>query len=1116
MSLAEIVTIELGTVLAKSVLKVWTKDSVILQDISSSLIDLLKARTSDALAQRRGQRQFEIIGERIADNLLPFFEVEGAHLEEEGRTAVVLAVAEALSKSEFSSRLLAQSNLDQAALAQHILASHPTATQYFNETETSFYQLIITKSCEYIIDIASQLPAFTEHTFAEVLKREDQLIAKTDQILQGIHRLQELQNSTTEAGRFEVEYRLAILRKLDILHLFGADVSTANRRHSLSSAYITLSVEQQLPSITKQGHRTRTKSTKGTNGSQDSPIKNVVPVDKALADSSLLLIRGQAGSGKTTLLQWIAVSSAMRSFDAYLTSWNNTIPFYIRLRQCLGSSLPAPETFPRLVAPAIADTMPKGWVHKQLNLGRAIILVDGLDEVPASQRGEVRVWLKELIESYPKSRFFLTSRPHAVEEGWVERDGFNSVELQPMELLDIYSFIMHWHKAVREELYDDDEKAELEFFAQSLKQNVKNNRSIRSLATNPLLCAMLCALNRDRRQQLPVDRIELYEACCYLLLERRDKERRIELDDYPALNYRQKRHLLEDLAYWMIKNGWSEVPTQIADTRFSWRLKTMQAVSQNISGSDVRRLFVERSGIIREPIIGRIDFTHRTFQEFLSVSAATDEMDTGLLIANAHNSQWQEVIILTVGFAPKQMREELIKGIIARGDKEEEHRYQLHFLAVSCLETSLDLDQEIKTEIEKRLSQLVPPMDMTDANALASAGEVAVKYLSRGDYTPTILAACIRALSLIGGEAALEMLEEYAQDKDPIVVDELFKSWDFFDRGTYANRILFHVVRNQQNLSLVSLSSLDGIQNFKSIEALNLHQCEEVKDFTPLYSLKQLVSLRISYSPNLKTLNLANFKNLTSLTLSGCINLKSVNFTGTERLTSLTIYACDKLSDISSLSNLTQLKVLYIIGCPEIKDLEPLAGLTQLTSLDMSYCPQISDLQPLSNLTQLKWLSLSKCFGVRDLGPLKGLAQLVILKLLHCYQIKDLSPLAGLTKLDSLFLSNCSNLVPLKSLAQLSLLFLRECPDLSDLLPLADLTQLTTLVLSHCPQVSKISPLANLSRLNFLHLSDSCLKDLTPLAGLTQLRTLALVFCPEIDDLSPLKHLTKLKIYNIK
>jgi hypothetical protein len=58
MPLAETVAIELGSAIAKSIFKSWVKNSAIGEDISSSLVDLLKLRTTDVLAQRRGQRQF--------------------------------------------------------------------------------------------------------------------------------------------------------------------------------------------------------------------------------------------------------------------------------------------------------------------------------------------------------------------------------------------------------------------------------------------------------------------------------------------------------------------------------------------------------------------------------------------------------------------------------------------------------------------------------------------------------------------------------------------------------------------------------------------------------------------------------------------------------------------------------------------------------------------------------------------------------------------------------------------------------------------------------------------------------------------------------------------------
>src|SRR5260370_42535866 len=94
--------IEIGKAVAKSIFKFWLKDSALGQDISSSLIDLVESRTSDALAQRKGARQFEDIGDKITEDLLSFLKSEGIHLDEGERKAVALAVAETLNTSRLS------------------------------------------------------------------------------------------------------------------------------------------------------------------------------------------------------------------------------------------------------------------------------------------------------------------------------------------------------------------------------------------------------------------------------------------------------------------------------------------------------------------------------------------------------------------------------------------------------------------------------------------------------------------------------------------------------------------------------------------------------------------------------------------------------------------------------------------------------------------------------------------------------------------------------------------------------------------------------------------------------------------------------------------------------
>src|SRR5260370_10946986 len=361
MPLLEAVTIEIGSAIAKSILKLWLKDSDLGQDISSSLIDLLRLKTSDSLAQRRGQRQFDTIGERVGESLIPLFAMEGKHLDEGARTAVALAVAEAFNNSKLSSELLAEQNLDPTKLAKHILASYPMATQSFSATETEFYKRIIYEACAYIVDIASQMPSFTDRTLAEILNRENQLISRCEQILQEVRRARELRNPKEEAEHFEIDYRRTVTRTLDVLRLLGTDVSIANRRYRLTVAYITLSVahrsKQKSLSLSRKDSAP-IEASKSLENLQDDVDRSTVSVIKALALSRRLLIRGLAGSGKTTLLQWIAVKSASRSFEGLLSEWNDTFPFYIRLRHSVQSGLPRPEDFPGLVAPAIADTMP--------------------------------------------------------------------------------------------------------------------------------------------------------------------------------------------------------------------------------------------------------------------------------------------------------------------------------------------------------------------------------------------------------------------------------------------------------------------------------------------------------------------------------------------------------------------------------------------------------------------------------------------------------------------------------------------------------------------------------------------------------------------------------------
>lgn len=248
---------------------------------------------------------------------------------------------------------------------------------------------------------------------------------------------------------------------------------------------------------------------------------------------------------------------------------------------------------------------------------------------------------------------------------------------------------------------------------------------------------------------------------------------------------------------------------------------------------------------------------------------------------------------------------------------------------------------------------------MTDAKALAAAGDVAVPYLARKQVYATTAAACIRALTLIGTDTALHALEVFADDPRLTVINELEKGWDYFDARLYAEHILSHTYyAKRANWKPYKLTTLTGFEYFKGLISLDLTEYPLVTDLSPLAGLTQLTRLNLG--------------------------------------------ECMELTDLSPLAGLTQLTRLNLNNCRGVFDLSLLAKLTQLTELNLSNCRQVTSLIPLAGLTQLIALNLAECMGLNDLSPLAGLTQITTLNLGRCRQITDLGPLGGLTRLTAL------------------------------------------------------------------------------------------------------------------
>lgn len=783
--LMEAVVGKLGMSIGQSLLKVWLKESPVSEAVSTSMFELLKTHTNDYLAARKVSRQFETIADRVGESLIPIF--ESYDLKEESLECVATEAAETITSGKITAKLLAEISYNHTKLYDYLINLDTQKSSLLSSDEESLYRRSLDLSAQYILDLAPQLPQYTSQNFTEILSRFDKLstaIYKVLDDLETLTALSYLQSRDREIADFEIDYRTAIARKYDRLNLFGIDISRKAKRYQLSVAYVALDVIVEDIYEEVEDYRQI--------------------VENALLDTPYAVIVGEAGTGKTTLLQWLAVNSATRNLQEYIYNYKDTIPFVIELRRYINCELSL-EFFIKQVIPDIYSKIPEVWVKNMLESGNVLLLVDGLDEIPSSKRSKVINWLEDLMESY-KLHIIVTSRPGAKEwSDLVEDLDFKYLSLAPMSIERIGMFINHWHKSVIDE-NDTDDGESAETLANKLYYKIQNSMPILKLAANPLLCAMLCALHYDRNMQLPSDRSDLYEACCSMLLERRDAEREIVVDSIVDLTYKEKRVILNDLAYWMLRNGKTSVSIQDASEHIHPKINNLNEKSSRIEPDRLIHYLIERSGIIREPNHGVIDFIHRTFQEYMAASAAASEEDWGLLKSHAGDDLWQETIILSAGFANNRQANKLIEDLLLEGEKRHGDTYQYDLLAMCCLETAIEVSVSVREKVIERIDKLIPPKDNSQCKALAATSDLAIPFLGyKNNYSEMEMILCIQTLGMISSHAALVQLSRYINEHTSL---KLIK---------YINKILATVNPKEVYSSNLYQSILNYIESIKKM-----------------------------------------------------------------------------------------------------------------------------------------------------------------------------------------------------------------------------------------------------------------------------------------------------------
>ncbi|MFD9406298.1 NACHT domain-containing protein [Streptomyces sp. NPDC059989] len=753
--------------------------------------------------------------------------------DEEAGVATALAVTlNALGDLALSD--LEAVRLGHRAFARKLRAAAPPLG--LSRDAELFHARLVDVACLHILNFFTQRSTFVAATLVEQSRSIGDLAAKTDEVLTRIPR---------QEGRdapFERRYLAYVAQRHSALTIFGLDLAPGSARWPLDAAYVNLAA-----------------TATGAGPGYDSPSYSL-PADQLLTEHHRVLLRGEAGSGKTTLSQWLAVSAARGE-------GGDQIPFVLPLRSLTrhGGRLPAADAL--LTGTSLAGEAPEGWANRVLRDGRALLLVDGIDEVPESERRQAREWLSELITAYGDNRWLVTSRPSAVRRDWLVDLGFAEVTLAPMTPPKVRSFIERWHTAA--------EHVPAEY-KQQLLDAVRTKPDLARLATNPLLCGLICALHRERRGYLPSGRKELYAAALSMLLHRRDHERGLRL---PELAEEPQLQLLQRLAYWLIRNGRGEMERERAEALIADALPAVPAARVLGEPPAVFQHFLERTGLLRAPTEDTVEIVHRTFQDFLGARAALDEGSFGELAGHAGNDQWEDVIRMAVAQGRPRDRTEIIRALLDQGSE------RAVLLALASLEYAAELDPALRAEVEAAAEHLVPPTNLEAAYALGRVGPLALDLLRGPGAEPDAALAfyTVVAAGSVGSDLAIPLLARYAPHDSALVQGKLVEFWPLFDTRQYAEEVIARLPRIPETLTVHSDAELDALGEFAPQERLT-------------------VAGDVSHEA------LARYRRRTPIT--------SLSIRDNERLTSLGFLRGD-----------TSLRVVSIMRCPALTDLARLTGL---------------------------------------------------------------------------------------------------------------------------------------------------------------------------------------------
>ncbi|MEI7769706.1 MAG: SUMF1/EgtB/PvdO family nonheme iron enzyme [Chloroflexales bacterium] len=603
------------------------------------------------------------------------------------------------------------------------------------------------------------------------------------------------------------DYEGALRRYLDDLYACHAtlDLRGIDEQRPveipLTDLYISLTLREPVPATLRGPGAVRRfmgahdqASAEGVPGllkaGQAEERERTVDWPEALRGHPRIAVIGRPGSGKTTLLHYTAVRLAeilARDENDRLADLGldrPLVPILLPLRD-LGTYLPEHSARersgnnPRLLLDGLTSfyqgrslDLPADFFRRLCEEGRAILLLDGLDEVSRTDDREIVSGIvREFARRYPRCRYVVTARVAAYIGAAEVGAGFTICTVDDLADDQQRRFIANWSACVHRLMHPKASHETVErlatMFNDGLWKAIRENPGVGRLAPNPLLLTVIAIVYFDR-QDLPENRAQLYEECVTVLLrggrgkvDPSGKERAALLMSLEA-----RRELLAAMAYQMHLGGEQHklIGRDDLEQRIAAYLRPRSTGERE--AADLARAFLKELpvhiGLLDEVEQHRFGFSHLSFQEFLAARSIAEQREAAWdeLLDRYQESWWREVIVLCAGHLSQERSWLFLGKLITRGETSAERAAALDLATTALLELERFKGQgPIRGQIRDEALRILElqPDESAPAAARVRCGAVLARV---GDPRPGVCDLPPPMVQIEGGSFVIGMSAE--------------------------------------------------------------------------------------------------------------------------------------------------------------------------------------------------------------------------------------------------------------------------------------------------------------------------------------------------------------------